>query len=191
MSCSVVCCTSSVERNRRPLCSKNGPPAVSCTAAKCSWSSGESGSQSPGAVIGKLRRCAVDHDQERVHLLRKCRIELQFALAPGQPRRDELAGVGVDGKIFLGEEHRAESEQQVEDERQRGPRSADPEDLEDCGLDHDQSAGIGIKFASISHILAFPARGAWVSVLKRLRQQRSVGASGGKPGERVLSRADD
>ena len=48
---------------------------------------GERGSQFLGAAIGELRGCAVDHDQERVHLLRKCRIELQFALAPGQAAR--------------------------------------------------------------------------------------------------------
>ncbi len=75
---------------------------------------GESSRQSLGTVIGELRGCAIDHDQKRVHLLRKCRIELQFALAPRQARRDELAGVGVDRKIFGGEQHRAESEQQVE-----------------------------------------------------------------------------
>ena len=75
-------------RKRRPLRSKNGPPAVSCTAAKCSCSRTQQ--RQPdlvGPIIGKLRRCAVDHDEDRVNLLRKCRIELQFALAPRQAGR--------------------------------------------------------------------------------------------------------
>ncbi len=72
---------------------------------------GERGSQFPGTVLGELRAGAIHHHQERVHLLRKCRIELQFALAPRQPRRDELARIGVDRKIFRGEDDSAESEQ--------------------------------------------------------------------------------
>jgi hypothetical protein len=110
----------------------------------------------------------MDHDQEGVNLLRKCRIELQFALTPGQARRDELARVGVDRKAIDSEENGADSEEQVEKKRERGPRSAEPEDLEDCGLDHGRSAGVAIKFASICHTIAFPCPVAMVSVFMRL-----------------------
>jgi hypothetical protein len=88
----------------------------------------ESCSQPLGSIIGELRGCPIDHDQQGVNLLRKCRIELQFALPPGQARRDELASVGVDRKTIDSEENGADSEEQVEKKRERGPRSAEPED---------------------------------------------------------------
>ena len=44
---------------------------------------GERGSQFLGARVGELGACAIHHHQKRINLLRKCRIELQFALAPG------------------------------------------------------------------------------------------------------------
>jgi hypothetical protein len=61
----------------------------------------------------------------------------------------------VDRKILYSEQDRTESDQQVEDERQDGARSANPEDPVDCGFDHDQSAGVALNFASISLILGF------------------------------------
>ena len=70
-------------------------------------------SQFLGARAGEFRTCPIHHHQKRIGLLRKCRIELQFALAPGQARGDELAGIRVDRKIFVGVEDSAESEQQV------------------------------------------------------------------------------
>jgi hypothetical protein len=62
---------------------------------------GERGCQRLGSAVGEFRGCSVDHHQECVHLLWKCRIEPQFALAPRQPRRNELAGIGVDRDVFV------------------------------------------------------------------------------------------
>ena len=33
-------------------------------------------------AVGKLRRRRIEHDDDRIRLLRKCRIELDFALSP-------------------------------------------------------------------------------------------------------------
>ena len=55
---------------------EEGPPRGLMHRREMLMVIGESRRQSLGAAIGKLWGGAVDHDQERVHLLRKCRIEL-------------------------------------------------------------------------------------------------------------------
>ena len=102
MSCSVVCVTSSVERNNRPLRSKKGPASGWRTDWMCSGSFASACASARDALSASSGVAASTHDDDGIRLLRKCRIELDFALAPGQSRRDELARVGADREILSG-----------------------------------------------------------------------------------------
>ncbi len=60
---------------------------------------GQRRAQRFGGAVGEFRRRPIDDHKQRVRLMRKGGIELQLTLAPRQVRRDQLAGIGLDGEV--------------------------------------------------------------------------------------------
>ena len=86
--------------------------------------------------VGLIRGGGIDHHHDPGVQIRKGGIECRFVSAPGHVGRDQLAGVGVDGKMRGGISGSSHPEEEGQDQDAISVMRAGMDDAKNERLDH-------------------------------------------------------